>query len=85
MAFQVGSDAYLGEEQVRVMGIATADGQLPVVNAKGFPSWVPEDQLVALPETSTVTVDIGGKQVRIQVRHPRAGETVTDARAQWPT
>jgi hypothetical protein len=54
------------------------------VNAKGFGTFVPEDQLVALPETSTVTVDIGGKSVKIQVRHPRPGETVTDARAMWP-
>jgi hypothetical protein len=84
MAFAVDSFAYLGEEKVQVIGRATPDGQLPIVNAKGFGTFVPEDQLVALPETTTVTVDIGGKSVKIQVRHPRPGETVTDARAMWP-
>jgi hypothetical protein len=84
MAYAIDSFAYLGEEKVRVLGIETPDGQLPILNAKGFPSFVPVDQLVALPETSTVNVTIDGKAVRVQVRHPRPGETWTDARAQWP-
>jgi hypothetical protein len=84
MAYAIDSFAYLGEEKVQVIGRATPDGQLPIVNAKGFGTFVPEDQLVALPETTTVNVTIDGKAVRVQVRHPRSGETWTDARAQWP-
>jgi hypothetical protein len=55
-----------GTERVQVKGLSpTPDGQVPIINAKGYPSWVQLDQLTEVP--AAVTVTLGGRTAVVEV------------------
>jgi hypothetical protein len=56
-----------GAERVQVKGLSpTPDGQVPIINAKGFPSWVPLDRLAEVP--AATTVDLGGRTAIVEIK-----------------